>query len=339
MGQEKGGAMKTTLLIAAAALLSAGPALGQMQWTDFQPSQSRVKFDPPGLSAQPTRAFEGINLASTKRNVRNFGYIFNRTGGDPAFAQVYLFSIAAEATYFTDAPNFDGLMLSFYQDFKGQTISWIDQQRVKAPSPIGTTEYRRFSGLGKSCTAFGGLYGRSSTHGFNSAASGTSGTEQLMGFYCAAKGHVLSDEDVKLVLSRLSIEGLGKAQGPGLHRFPDAPAKTASSGSDAAVAATTAGSRKVIVLWEGRSGALSGTLLMQASQTAARLEVQLPGYDKYCSGVSTWDKSDSGTWAIGCPDGTTGSGIYRPAGGSGGYVGEGTDNKGARITFSVDAKT
>lgn len=332
-----GGAMKTNLLVAVAMFLSAGSALAQMQWTDFPPSQSRVRFDPPGLSAQPTRAFEGINISSTKRNVRNFGYIYNKLGGDTAFAHVYLFSISADATYFTDAPDFDGGLQNFYQEFKNQSVSWVDTSRLNAPSPIGLTNHRRFSALGKSCLAFGGLYGASSALPFNSASSRTSGTEQFMGYYCAAKGHVLSNDDVRLVLSRLSIEGLGKAQGPGPHRFPDAPVKMASAGGDATT--TVTGSRNVIVLWEGRPGALSGTLLIQASQTAARLEVQLPGYDKYCSGVSTWDKSDSGTWAIGCPDGTTGTGIYRPAGGSGGYVGEGTDNKGARITFSVDGKT
>lgn len=207
--------MKTGLLAGLLLLVGAGTATAQMQWTDFPPSQSRLKFDPPGLSAQPTRAFEGINIASPKRNVRNFGYAFNKTGGDAAFAQVYLFSIAAEMTYFTDAPNFDGVLQTFYQEFKDQTVSWVDQQRVKAPSPLGVTEYRRFSGLGKSCVAFGGLYGRSSTAGFNSAASSTSGTEQLMGYYCAAKGHTLSSGDAQLTLSRLSVDGLGRRRVPG----------------------------------------------------------------------------------------------------------------------------
>ncbi|MCW0233646.1 MAG: hypothetical protein OJJ21_08620 [Ferrovibrio sp.] len=190
-----------------------------MQWTDFPPSQSRLNFDPPGLSAQPSRAFEGVNTASTKRNVRHFGYMFNKIGGDAAFAHIYVFSIAAEATYFTDAPNFDGLLPAFYVEFKGQTVTWTDPQRLKAPSPVGLTEYRRFSALGKSCFAFGGLYGSASSLPFNSAAASTSGTDQIMGYYCAAKGYTLSDADARLALSRLSFDGLGKAQGPGVHRF------------------------------------------------------------------------------------------------------------------------
>lgn len=215
--------MKTCLvMMAAAALLVAGPAAAQMQWTDFPPSQSRLQFDPPGLSAQPARAFEGINISSTKRNVRNFGYMFNKIGGDAAFAHIYLFSVSADATYFTGAPDFDGVLQTFYQEFKSQTVSWLDPARLQAPSPIGLTGYRRFAALGKSCVTFGGLYGAASALPFNSAASGSSGTEQLMGYYCAAKGHTLSEADAALVLSRLSVAGLGKAQGPGPHRFAEA---------------------------------------------------------------------------------------------------------------------
>lgn len=215
--------MKTRLMmVAAAVLLIAGAAMAQMQWTDFPPSQSRVQFDPPGLSAQPTRAFEGINISSTRRNVRNFGYMFNKIGGETAFAHIYLFSVSADATYFTGAPDFDGLLQNFYQEFKSQTVSWHDPARLQAPSPIGLTSYRRFSALGKSCVTFGGLYGAASALPFNSAASGSSGTEQLMGYYCAARGHRLSEADATLVLSRLSVDGLGKAKGPGPHRFAEA---------------------------------------------------------------------------------------------------------------------
>lgn len=215
--------MKTVLMMmAAAVLLIAGAATAQMQWTDFPPSQSRVQFDPPGLSAQPTRAFEGINISSTKRNVRNFGYMFNKIGGETAFAHIYLFSIAADATYFTASPDFDGQLQNFYQEFKSQTIRWVDPARLQAPSPLGLTSYRRFSALGKSCVTFGGLYGAASSLPFNSAVSASSGTEQLLGYYCAARGHSLSELDAVLVLSRLSVDGLGKAQGPGPHRFADA---------------------------------------------------------------------------------------------------------------------
>ncbi len=331
--------MKTTLLTVAAMLMASGAASAQMQWTDFPPSQSRLTFDPPGLSAQPTRAFEGINIASAKRNVRNFGYAFNKTGGDAAFAQVYLFSISAEMTYFTDAPNFDGVLQTFYQEFRGQTVSWIDPQRVKAPSPLGGTEYRRFSGLGKSCAAFGGLYGRSSTAGFNSTASSTSGTEQLMGYYCAAKGHVLSAGDVQFILSRLSVDGLGKAQGSGASRFPDvtagtqppaAPTQHASAATDNSVDI-----RRVVVLWDGRPSPLRGTLAIEFSKTTSRLEVHLPGQAGTCLGVSVLEREGTGKWAVECPDGATGQGVFRSTGRDGGFTGDGADSKGARISFSV----
>lgn len=215
--------MKAGLISAAILLSIACTAAAQMQWNDFPASQSLLRFDPPGLSAVPTRAFEGINTAATKRNTRSFGYMFNKIGGDQAFAHIYVWSIAADATYFTEAPNFDGVLTTFYAEFKGQTANWVDAQRMKSPTPIGTTGYRRFGVLGKSCFAFGGLYGKSSGLPFSAAASAVSGTEQIMGYYCAAKGYVLSEANVREALSRLSFDGLGKAQGSGVHRFTDPP--------------------------------------------------------------------------------------------------------------------
>lgn len=312
----------------------AGNTVAQTQWTDFPPAQSLLRFDPPGLSATPTRAFEGINTAATKRTTRNFGYMFNKIGGDQAFAHIYVWTVAADATFFVEAPNFDGRLPAFYPEFKGQTVSWVDAERVKSPSPIGLTDTRRFSALGKSCFAFGGLYGKSSSLPFAAAVSAVSGTEQIMGYYCAAKGHVLSEAHVREAMSRLSFDGLGKASGPGLHRFSDASGVNVAPARPAVAANST---RKVIVLWEGRAAPLSGSLTIESAQTSSRLEIRLPGYDKSCLGVSALDQRGAGSWAVECPDGTTGQGVFRRVGSSGGYVGEGTDNKGARITFSIDA--
>lgn len=205
--------MKRTLTATALLTILAMPAVAQVQWTDFPVEQARLSFDPPDLPLRPTRAVEGVNPAATKKTHRSFGYIFNRPGGPDAYAQVYVWSIAADATYFTSVPNFDGLLPTFYLEFKNQQIAWQDANRLEAPSPMGPTEYRRFNLGTRSCLAFGGLFGHSAVAPF-AGGNARSGTEQVMGYYCAKPDRSLSGADAALVLSRLSFGELGKAKGP-----------------------------------------------------------------------------------------------------------------------------
>lgn len=210
--------MKRLLLVALAVLAaSTGVAQAQMQWTDFPPAQSRLSFDAPGLPGRPDRAFEGVD--PTKRKVaRYFGYQFSTIGGTNAFAHVYIFSIAADQMYFTQVPDFDGLLPTLYPEFVQKTVAWTDGKRLQGATPIGGLYYRRFTALGHSCVSFGGLTGvAASSPLIGDIAS--NGTEQILGYYCAVAGHTVSDADARLVLTRLSFEGLGKASGPAPKAF------------------------------------------------------------------------------------------------------------------------
>jgi len=209
--------MRLFLFAMGVLLAGIGSARAQMQWTDFPPAQSRLGFDAPGLPGRPDRAFEGVDPG--KRKVaRYFGYQFSTIGGADAFAHVYVFSIAADQMYFTQVPDFDGLLPTLYPEFAQKPVAWTDDKRLQGPTPIGGLYYRRFAALGHGCVSFGGLIGVAASSPLIGGIA-SNGTEQILGYYCAVAGHNVSDADARLVLTRLSFDGLGKAQGPAPKTF------------------------------------------------------------------------------------------------------------------------
>lgn len=312
-----------------------------IQWTDFPPSQSLFSFDAPGLPLQPTRAVEGHKTGGGSSNVRRFGYVFNAANTPGAFAQAYVWSINAELTSFTEAPAYDALICSFYQEFKGRSVEWVDAGGQTAATPIGATAYRRFQVSGRSCLAFGGVYGGAPSVPFTGGSYGK-GSEQIFGYYCSPRGHRLSEADSQLVLSRLGFSPLGKPGGAAPKSFEAAPpseSKPAVAASPPAAPPSAASppaglqERQLIVLWEGHAGAITGTVLLNPAASTSRLEIRLPAEGQTCLGLSSVGKSGDGDWTVQCPGGLSAAGKFKALGADRGSMGEGVDNKGAKVSF------
>ncbi|WP_341704364.1 hypothetical protein [Ferrovibrio sp.] len=315
-----------SLLLPAAAL-----AQGTVQWVDFPPAQSRLSFDAPGLSGRPGKAQEGMWVGSGKNNVRRFAYLYPSGGGGRAFATVVVFSINAETTFFNAIPDFDTLVPTLYTEFQNKPLVWDDAGRQAGTSPLGATGYRRFTALGRSCVSFGGLYGGIRGSGYENGSTQV-GSDQILGYYCAADGHRLSAEDAALVLSRLGFEGLGKPQGPAPSGF--AASAAAPVANDAPLASAEM-RRQVALVWEGHPGPINASLTFDPKAATARLSVTLPGEDKDCTGIAHTAKDNTGTWSVQCPSGAYAGGTFRGLGRGKGSMGEGRDNKGAKIAFTV----
>jgi hypothetical protein len=323
----------TFLCIIAAALPGVAAAQGNVQWNDFPPAQSRLSFDAPGLSGQPNKAQEGIWIGEGKNNVRRFAYFFSPSVKDGSYAIVIVFSVNADATYFVEAPAFDSLITTFFADFRDKSVTWDDAAKQTVMTPIGATGYRRFTGKGRSCVSFGGLYGQSSALPFAHGVSMTSGSEQIFGFYCVAKGHRLSVGHIELVLSRLGFDGLGKPQQPAPSNFAAVnqaqPATADASQTEGEVR------RAVALVWEGHPGPIDASLIFDPKAAVSRLNVILPGEAKPCTGIAQMTKDYAGTWSVQCPSGAHAGGSFRGLGRGKGSMGEGQDNKGAKIAFTV----
>lgn len=327
--------MKHTLGAAATAFLMLPQAAyaQPIQWTDFPPQQSLLVFDAPGLSNTPTRAVEGHQTSGRKSNVRRFGYIFSTSFAPGAFAQIYVWSINAELTSFSDAPAYDSLITSFYQEFKGRTVEWGDAAALTANTPIGPTKYRRFTVSGRSCLAFGGVYGGAPSVAFSSGSYGK-GSEQIFGYYCAPRNHRLSEQDSQLVLSRLGFGTLGKPTGNAPKGFETSPPQVPTPAATATAA--TKGvlqERQLVVLWEGYTGGITGTVLLDPAAATSRLEIRIASEGLTCIGISSSNKSGEGDWTVQCPNGVAANGKFRALGRDRGSIGEGIDNNGAKVSF------
>lgn len=335
-----GAVMKNTYVcvVLGAGLMAAAAQAQTMQWVDFPPEQSRLVFDAPGLSKLPAKAQEGI-VTGGNSNVRRFAYIYPSAKPGTSFATVVVFTINAEATFFNAGPDFDTLVPALYAEFQNKQIAWDDAGRQQGVAPIGITGYRRFTALGRSCVAFGGLYGVSTGAGFENGGV-TAGNEQILGYYCAPQAHRLSVNDAELVLSRLGYGELGKPEGPSPAPFAGSNAIPAVSSAPAA--STTASPpppghvrRPAALIWEGREGLITATVTFDPKASTSRLDVVLPGETRPCFGVAYTGADRKGSWSVQCPSGAHASGSFRYLGPRQGSVGEGEDNKGAKVAFTV----
>lgn len=328
------------------------PARAATQWNDFPPERSRLTFDAPGLNSRPTKAQEGIVLGG-KTNVRHFAYYY-AAKGNSSYAVVMVHTINADGTYFTAWPDFDADLPHRYGDFKNKLVTWDDAEAQRADAPVGPTKYRRLMAGGRSCLVFGGLYGAAATAPF-AAGYMASGSVVMHGFYCAPSDYRLSPADALLVLSRLGFEDLAKPQGPRPPAFSGsdeaAPAETAPAIAKADVppapqpspavvpAAESPGAgevrRAVALVWEGHAGPIEASMVFNPHAATARLTVFLPGEARACIGIAHTAKDNTGEWSVQCPSGAHAGGRFRFLGQKQGSMGEGRDNTGAKVAFTV----
>lgn len=356
------------LWVAGIVLAVGASAQAATQWNDFPPKQSRLTFDAPGLRSLPSRAQEGIVLGG-KTNVRHFFYGYAAAGNGGSYAGVLVHTINADGTYFTAWPDFDTNLPGKYGDFKNKVVTWDDAVAQRADAPVGPTKYRRLTAGGRSCLAFGGLYGAAATAPF-AAGFMASGSVLISGYYCAPQDYRLSAADAALVLSRLSFEDLAKAQGPQPPAFAgsgEAPAPSPSSPPSSSPAssptpsppATAAADEKpavpqtaapaavpaaappgqvrraVALIWEGHEGPVDASMVFNPHAATARLTVFLPGEPRACIGIAHTAKDNTGEWSVQCPSGAYAGGRFRFLGQKQGSMGEGRDNKGAKVAFTV----
>jgi hypothetical protein len=180
-----------------------------------------------------------------------------------------------------------------------------------------------------------------------------SGSVVIHGFYCAPQNHQLSQADAMLVLSRLGFEELGKAQGAQPPAFSGTDgSRQAPASSSGTSSATVSGQpsiqtpaaeslpagqvrRAVALVWEGHAGPIEAGMVFDPHAATARLTVFLPGETRACIGIAHTATDNTGEWSVQCPSGAYAGGRFRFLGQKQGSTGEGRDNKGAKVAFTV----
>jgi hypothetical protein len=93
--------------------------------------------------------------------------------------------------------------------------------------------------------------------------------------------------------------------------------------------------RPMAAEWEGQPALLSAKSWAPANSRIAAIQIERPGTGgPRCGGTMQVASTTGGTWYVECPDGLAAFGRYRmnPEGGS---VGEGTDNQGKRVRYTM----
>jgi len=90
---------------------------------------------------------------------------------------------------------------------------------------------------------------------------------------------------------------------------------------------------RIHVLWEGFSGAIGGSFREIRDGGKGTLAIELPGVFEICTGEYQLTGDNVGTWNVSCPGGITASGTFRSGKGA---HGEGIDNKGRKVTYTLD---
>jgi hypothetical protein len=108
------------------------------------------------------------------------------------------------------------------------------------------------------------------------------------------------------------------------------PQKVTSSGKTA--------SRPIAVNWEGVEDLFIGTASIEGGGRSGVISVPLPDAEGSCSGNYTFGDNKEGIWAVACSNGLSANGTMKGLGAGKGSRGEGKDNNGRKVVFTVGAK-
>ncbi|WP_430398886.1 hypothetical protein [Ferrovibrio sp.] len=329
--------------------LSPPAAMAQNNWEPFEPKVSFTRFDAPGLSPLPTRAWEQ-KRGSQQTKKRIYQYQWNTLFGAAAFALINVEQITAELSYFSNAAPLSTIM--GWNDLKKRDAEYIDQTDIQVSTNIGQIPTRRFKTDANSCIVFStGFQGGS--QGSPLYGSMSIGDSLLYGYYCAPRGYQITTSDVAVILGRLSIDGVGQGRlttsspapfliaGPQQLRQPPAAQSVANSAAPPATSSTasrpsndtTANQRKldIIVLWEKEADPIKGSLHIDNQLSTMRVDFVGDKTTLHCTGLASRQGSDQGTWAIRCNNGRNANGIFRINGND--NIGEGRDDLGRMVSF------
>jgi len=96
--------------------------------------------------------------------------------------------------------------------------------------------------------------------------------------------------------------------------------------------------RSIAAQWEGMSELIAGEIRFQRTNRNGHIKLTLPKSLVECSGVYTMTAQRKGAWSIGCTDGMSASGTLTAYGRGKGSSGEGRDNKGRSVKFTIGAR-
>ena len=97
-------------------------------------------------------------------------------------------------------------------------------------------------------------------------------------------------------------------------------------------------SRPIAIQWEGIDELIAGTLSLRQGKDSGDMSMTLPRNQGTCEGTYRIGSDRIGIWSIACTNSLTASGTLTAFGGGKGSTGEGSDNKGRRVRFTIGGR-
>lgn len=147
-------------------------------------------------------------------------------------------------------------------------------------------------------------------------------------------------------LETLLLDGLPvEDQSDGAHPFSFYEAKlfgttppTPSNDDTAAPRNLNWEERSIALQWDGMNDLVAGKILLSQSSKRGKIRATLPRAQGSCSGEYRIVSQQRGEWSLFCSNGLTASGDFEAFGAGKGSSGNGVDNEGRAIRFTVGGK-
>lgn len=271
--------------------------------------QSKILLLLNGVPANRIRYFHlGWNETYSKN--RYWAGYRNRTTG--AHAE-YVAIILAVDRIWGAADKVTADVLKRYKIFRDKTIvlgKGSPAIQGYSDSGVAAPNYLLFEADGRHCA-----FGRRLSS-VNQDKNYDSETFAISGFYCAPRGERIDEKRAYQIIAQEVVF------------VPDDPGAPSSDNPNWDI-------RRIVIQWDGRTDALLGTVTFPRGKREGKISVTLPQGKGMCEGTFIIPGGGRGSWLMRCPEGIAADGWFKALGKGKGSVGEGTDNKGRSIKFTV----
>jgi hypothetical protein len=95
--------------------------------------------------------------------------------------------------------------------------------------------------------------------------------------------------------------------------------------------------RPIALQWEGKESLIAGEIEV-SSEGGGKISLSLPDNDVSCSGTFAYIDRPAGIWTVACTNGEAAAGTFKGLGSGKGSTGQGTDNNGRSVKFTIGAR-
>lgn len=223
-------------------------------------------------------------------------------------------------------------------DVKNRLLRIVKQKFPNdTPSPNALETYRNLEDFGvyfeKNGCVFMSFYKRLKGSGL---FDNDYGAPDFIGLFRVCDGLTVSPKEF---IRRIDIaDEEDKARFSALMASPSAANDSVTENKNSGQKSTWQ-TRSIAVQWTGFSELIAGEISFRKNGQAGRIKLTLSKTLGQCSGTYRMTGQRSGTWSIACTNGMTASGLLETYGSGKGSSGEGEDNKGHSVKFTVGGRT